>query len=66
MYGVRQTKITESYLKDFKSAEARKEYVDYSPIGQINLYSTKKSGKQKNRRTASSRVIGRGKLLKPL
>jgi integrase/recombinase XerD len=37
--------VTEVYLKDFRSSEARKEHVAYSPIGEIKL-----GGKKRSRR----------------
>jgi integrase/recombinase XerD len=39
--------VTEGYLKQFRSAEARREHTDFSPIGQIDLKKTKRSSKRK-------------------
>ena len=38
--------VTELYLKDFRSTEARQEHMTFSPIEEINL-SRKKSGRDK-------------------
>ena len=38
--------VTELYLKDFRSTEARKEHTAYSPIGEINLKGKKKTQKK--------------------
>jgi integrase/recombinase XerD len=35
--GHSRVQVTETYLKDFTSTEARKEHSEYSPIGSINL-----------------------------
>ncbi|GLV58670.1 hypothetical protein KDH_55000 [Dictyobacter sp. S3.2.2.5] len=43
--------ITELYLKDFHSGEARQEHSTYSPIGDFNLKGNKKSRKNKNKET---------------
>jgi len=46
-YGVHSTvQVTEIYLKDFRSSEARKEHTEFSPIGEINLRSKKKHHKE--------------------
>jgi integrase/recombinase XerD len=39
--------VTELYLKDFRSSEARKEHTEFSPIGELNLRGKKK---QRNER----------------
>ena len=41
--------VTELYLKDFRSTEARQEHMTFSPIGEINLR-RKKSGRGKRDR----------------
>lgn len=41
--------VTEIYLKDFRSSEARKEHTEFSPIGEINLRSKKKHHKEEVR-----------------
>lgn len=38
--------VTELYLKDFRSTEARQEHTVYSPIGEINLRGKKKAPKK--------------------
>ena len=38
--------VTELYLKDFRSTEARQEHTAYSPIGEINLRGKKKARKK--------------------
>lgn len=40
--------ITQTYLNDFKSTEARKDHLDFSPIGDIQLRNSKKRGKRKH------------------
>jgi integrase/recombinase XerD len=40
--------VTEVYLRDFKSTEARQEHVDFSPIGEIQLHNSKKRGRRKS------------------
>ena len=37
--------VTEIYLKDFRSSEARREHTSYSPIGELSL--RKKRGRRK-------------------
>jgi hypothetical protein len=34
--------VTELYLKDFRSSEARQEHTSYSPVGEIDLKKKKK------------------------
>ncbi|GCE05421.1 tyrosine-type recombinase/integrase [Dictyobacter aurantiacus] len=43
--------ITELYLKDFHSGEARQEHSTYSPIGDLNLRGKKKPRRKKNKET---------------
>ncbi|HLW03113.1 MAG TPA: tyrosine-type recombinase/integrase [Ktedonobacterales bacterium] len=38
--------VTETYLKDFRSTEARREHTVFSPISRIDLNQTKRSGRQ--------------------
>jgi integrase/recombinase XerD len=40
--------VTEIYLKDFRSSEARKEHTEFSPIGEFNLRSKKKRRKEED------------------
>ena len=40
--------ITQTYLNDFKSTEARKDHLDFSPIGDIQLRNSKRRGKRKH------------------
>ncbi|GHO54069.1 hypothetical protein KSB_25440 [Ktedonobacter robiniae] len=42
-------KVTEIYLKDYRSAEARREHTNYSPIGDLNLPSRRKRGKNRDK-----------------
>ncbi len=39
--------VTEAYLKQFRSTEARQEHTDFSPIGRIDLKKTKRPNKRK-------------------
>jgi integrase/recombinase XerD len=39
--------VTEGYLKQFRSAEARREHTDFSPIGQLDLKKTKRPSRRK-------------------
>jgi len=72
VWSANRTKIYGKLSQDLRVPEARKEYVDYSPIGQINFVQVqrKKSGynqEKKNRRTASkSRLSGVGKAIETL
>ena len=40
-------RVTENYLKDFNSTEARKDHTDFSPVLNINLHGNKDKKKQK-------------------
>jgi integrase/recombinase XerD len=40
--------VTEIYLKDYRSSEARREHNAYSPIGEIGSLNKKKGRKRKD------------------
>jgi integrase/recombinase XerD len=41
--------VTEIYLKDYRSADARREHTSHSPIGEIGLKSGKGRKKKKDK-----------------
>lgn len=42
-------KVTEIYLKDYRSSEARREHKTYSPIGDLNLPNKKKRKRKEDK-----------------
>src|SRR5438309_3040594 len=45
--------VTEIYLKDFRSSEARKEHTEFSPIGEFNLYASSEKLRSESRHPAA-------------